>query len=563
MPMTLGIHLGHDRAASIVREGHLQAHIAEERLDRVKHSTLAEIPFRSVDALLRSERLALGDFAAIGVTYANYELEAFLPEIRDRLADRYRSPIPPLIAVKHHLAHALSAFHTCDFSEALLFVADGAGDPVPGGGLEAESWYLASPEGVEFAGGRCQSFVVDVYDTPVLSLYPLMTETDRRKEMSFGYKYEQFTSLLGFGPQQEGTTMALAAFGRSLVDVRQYRFETLHYSVKRGDVLEEINKLRQAAGMGYPAYVRRERPHLARTIQDYVEHAILSILTTLRRETGRRHLCLSGGVFLNCVLNHKILESGLFDDVHIVPAAGDDGQSIGAAFEAYRQACGRPTCCSRSLPFLGLRHGSRSIRTAIERNGLSYERLTDRPLAQRVVSCLLEGKVVGILRGRSEIGPRALCHRSLLADPRSRRLRDRLNRKIKRRQMFRPFAPVVAAEDRDRFFELAGESRFMLLSGRVRKKYRRALCGVTHVDGSARVQAISAEEDPFVHRLLKLFERETGFPVLLNTSFNGRGEPIVEKPEDAIATFLKTGIDALVLGNYLITTRSPSPRATP
>lgn len=552
MPMTLGIHLGHDRAASIVKDGHLHSHIAEERLDRVKHSTLAEVPYRSIDALLRAGRYGIGDFAAIGVTYANYDIHTFLPEIRDRLADYYCRQIPPLVPVTHHLAHALSAFHTSDFDEALVFVADGAGDPVEGGRLEAESWYLASPQGMEAIGRRTQEFVVDVYDVPVLFLYPLMNE-GAMAEMSFGYKYEQFTSLLGFGPQQEGTTMALAAYGKPLIDTQQYRFDNLDYSVRRGDVLDTLDNLRRTRGLSYPEFVRRERPHIAATVQAFVEHAIFSILRTLKGQIAGRNLCLSGGIFLNCVLNHKILASGLFEQVHIVPAAGDDGQSIGAAFHSYHLTCGRPFSSSKPLPYLGLRHGTREIRRAIARYNLVFERLPDQVLARRIVSCLLAGQVVGVLRGRSELGPRALCHRSLLADPRSCRLRDRLNRKIKRREIFRPFAPVVSAEDQDRFFKFAGESRYMLLSGQVRKQYRHALRGITHKDGSARVQAISDRDDPFVHRILKIFEQETGFPILLNTSFNGRGEPIVESPENAIATVLANGIDVLVLENHLIT----------
>jgi carbamoyltransferase len=553
MQITLGIHLGHDRAASVVRDGTLCAHIAEERLDRVKHSSASRVPFRSIDALLREWRLGISDFAAIGVTYTNYEMEAFISEIGDQLADYYQtSALPPLIPVRHHLAHALSSFHTSDFQQALLFVADGAGDPVEEGKLEAESWYFASPKGVELIGRRVQDFIVDVFDVPSLYLYPLIQESDKWLEMSLGYKYEQFTNLLGFGRQQEGTTMALAAYGRPLLDVRQYRFKTPDYSVTRADLLAAIDALRLFQGLGYTEFIRRERQNLARTIQDFIEHAILSILRSLSRKVHSRSLCLAGGVFLNCTLNQKIVTAGLFDRVYIVPAAGDDGQSIGAAFHAYNLTCGRAACSSRQLPFLGLQHSLPDIRRAIVKSGMRHEKLSDSALAKRVVSLLAAGKVVGMFRGRSEVGPRALCHRSLLADPRSRSIKDRLNRYIKRREMFRPFAPVVSAEDQNTFFELKQESRFMLLSGSVRRKYRPLLRGITHVDGSARVQALSPADDPFIHRLLKLFEKETGFPILLNTSFNRRGEPIVENAEDAIRVFIGGGIDVLVLERYLI-----------
>jgi carbamoyltransferase len=552
MAWTLGIHLGHDRAASIVKDGILHAHIAEERLDRLKHSPFLSIPFRSIDALLRLAHLRITDFAAIGVTYTRFKVGAFLTEVRDQLDDYYGVTPPTILSVSHHLAHALSSFHTSDFKEALLFVADGSGDRVEQDMVEAESWYLATSTGIELLGRRLQEWIPDVYNNPFLYLYPLMQDRERSSPMSLGYKYEQFTSMLGFGRQQEGTTMALAAYGRPLVDVRQHCFNSLDYSVARADLLDRIDAIRASRGLGYAAFIRRERRNLAATVQSFVEHGVLSILSSIRAQVGPRRLGLAGGLFLNCVLNSKVLHSGLFDQVHIVPTAGDDGQSIGAAFHAYNVACGRAGNSSRALPYLGIQYKARRIRRAITLSNLRYEHHKDTSLAKRIVSFLLEGKTVGLFRGRSEAGPRALCHRSILADPRSSRIRDHLNVNVKRREIFRPFAPVVCAEDQDTFFQLNQSSPYMVLSGTVRRQYRRALSGITHVDGSARLQSISEAADPVVHMILKFFAHETGFPILLNTSFNGKGEPIVESPEDAISAFLRMGIDALALENFFI-----------
>jgi carbamoyltransferase len=551
MPLTLGIHLGHDRSATIVKDGVLHAHIAEERLDRIKHSPFLKVPFLSIDALLKASRLKITDFAAIGATYTDIERPTFLSEIKDQLEDHYSVAVPSIVSLGHHHAHALSAFHTSDFKDAVVLVADGSGDSHQEQ-KEAESWYMASHSGIQLIARRLQQWAPDIYDNPSLYLYPLMNEKERAAPLSLGHKYEQFSSLLGFGRHQEGTTMALAAYGRPLVDVRNYEFGKAEYSLTRGDILDAVDALRKVQGLSYSEFVRRERKNLAATIQRFIEHAIISILLRLRKELTGNRLCLAGGIFLNCALNQRILERRIFEKVHVVPTAGDDGQSIGAAFHAYNVACGRPANGSSPLPFLGLSHSMREIRHALIRHRLSYVRHSGGALAKRVVNLLLDEKIVGVLRGRSEAGPRALCHRSLLADPRSRDLKDRLNLTIKRREMFRPFAPVVTAEDQDKYFRLNQKSPFMVLAGQVRRKYRSYLHGITHVDGTARVQSISEKDDPFIYGLLKLFEKETGFPILLNTSFNGRGEPIVEGPDDAIKTSLRMSIDILVMENYLV-----------
>ena len=228
---------------------------------------------------------------------------------------------------------------------------------------------------------------------------------------------------------------------------------------------------------------------------------------------------------------------------------------MGAAFAAYAKEYGPPNRTSASLPYLGRSYSRAEIKDRLNYFGLKGRLLSDKQLANRVAKQLAAGRTVGLLKGRSEMGPRALCHRSILADPRRSEMKDHLNL-LKRRELFRPFAPVVTTETQFRYFDLKQESPFMLLTAAVRPEYRQSLPAIVHVDGSSRVQAISRKKDSFVYGLLKAFESETGFPILLNTSFNLDGEPIVEGPHDAITTYLNSDIDILVLENYYVTAKS-------
>jgi len=268
--------------------------------------------------------------------------------------------------------------------------------------------------------------------------------------------------------------------------------------------------------------------------------------------SGRhRALCGAGGVFLNCQMNGRILADTMFREVHVVPAAGDDGLCIGAAFYGYARAFRAPKRGTRPLPFLGRHYGDADIRNTLDQFGVQTSRCDDCQLADRMATDLANGRVIGVLRGRSEIGPRALCHRSILADPRVAGMKELLNR-LKGRELFRPFAPVVAEEDQVKYFELEHISPYMLFATRLRPEFQGALPAVVHVDGSSRVQAISRAKDPFIHCLLRAFESKTSYPILVNTSFNLSGEPIVESPADAISTYLRSDIDILVIENFYI-----------
>jgi carbamoyltransferase len=285
---------------------------------------------------------------------------------------------------------------------------------------------------------------------------------------------------------------------------------------------------------------------------------MIAVLNALNPDGTHKALCGAGGVFLNCQMNHRILANTRFEHLHVIPAAGDDGLCIGAAFWAYAQVFSAPARTSVSLPYLGPRYDSDAIRDRLRHFQLTAKQLDDAWLADRVAQDLDDGRIVALLRGRSEVGPRALCHRSLLADPRRRGMKDCLNY-LKGRELFRPFAPVVPAEDQFKYFELIQSSPYMLLATRIRPEFRDTLPAITHVDGSSRVQAIDHSKEPFVHALLRAFERKTGYPILLNTSFNLAGDPIVESPHDAIVTYLNSDIDVLVMENFYLDKKQPAP----
>ena len=312
---------------------------------------------------------------------------------------------------------------------------------------------------------------------------------------------------------------------------------------------------------------------VARSIQEVCERVVLAQARHVRARTGERNLVLAGGVALNSVANGKLRAAGIFDDLWIQPAAGDAGGALGAALVAWHHVAGQPRTPvapdGMAGAYLGPSPAPSDLAAALEAHGLQGTHLPDGAWVDPVADLLAEGKVVGVCRGAMEFGPRALGHRSILADPRTQQMQDRVNAKIKFREGFRPFAPAVRAEDASDWFELDGRSPYMLhvvpvaearrlpqgeaAEGLARLKLARSqINAVTHVDGSARVQTVHADTSPDFHALLTAFDQRTGCPILLNTSFNLRGEPIVATPHDAVRTFLASGMDALLVGDTLV-----------
>ena len=293
---------------------------------------------------------------------------------------------------------------------------------------------------------------------------------------------------------------------------------------------------------------------LAWRVQNDTENVLLDRAIWLRETTGARNLCIAGGVGLNCVANGRILREAGFDHVWVQPAAGDDGIAIGCAYYGHLAIQKKPRSFVMDHAYLGIEYPARAVSEALNSWLVRLEttRTSSGDICADTARLLAEGNVFGWFQGRSEFGPRALGNRSILADPRTPAMKDKLNKRVKHRQAFRPFAPVVLAERVNEVFEGEAESPFMLLAQRVRPEWTHKIPAVVHVDGTARVQTVRENQNPRLYRLLREFDAITGVPVLLNTSFNVKGEPIVETPRDAVECFLATGIDYLVLNDILI-----------
>jgi carbamoyltransferase len=580
--LVLGVHIGHDRSAALVKNGHLIAHVAQERLDRVKMSSGSQIPFQAIVAALNQTGYMIRDVDAVGFSFENCMIDRLAAWFEEQLACYFDLPNITCIPVSHHAAHAWGVFALSGFKRCAVLVCDGAGDFIrpdgrepPGEGMEGETLFLADGDRLEVCDRRLQSFLHDIYDRPFLYNVSQMPDFFARQTVSIGRKYEQFTYFIGFGNEQNGKTMGLAAYGRPLVDLRQWPVSDFRYKLTLSDILRETEEVASAASMPIGAFLRQHRSDAASTVQQFTENALLGLAQYAKQALGESRLCMSGGVFLNCIANHKIARTGLFTEVFVMPASGDEGHSVGAAFAVSAALRGRlpkppasadPTeagsndCINEAkasdvppiLPYAGLCHDRSSIITAITRNKLAYRWYRDGVLAEVIAGMIENGQTVGLVRGRSEMGPRALGHRSILADPRSPIMKDHLNARVKFREAFRPYAPMVLAEYATEIFDLVQPSPFMLFACDVRPKYQKLLPAVTHVDGTARVQTVDGQE-PFLRGLLMAFYRRTGIPVLLNTSFNLAGEPIVETPEDAIRAFLSCGLDALILEGAVIT----------
>jgi carbamoyltransferase len=548
--ITLGLHIGHDRAATVLANGRLIGHLSEERVDRVKHSFSIGLPWGALQVLQSRGLFRIADIRDVGITFAAAEAERFKERWQSELEEHLGTLNAHIIPVSHHLAHAYSTFYTSPLSDALVLIADGGGDVVAGG-IEAESLYHARGSTMELLEQRLQDAPVANMAHPGSHAFDVLTSAERGKQISLGRKYTQLTYTIGFGAGQEGKAMGLAAYGKPLVRPKILT-DGLAFDLRFGTVLEEVEDLWRKSGESLGDYLRRYRADLAATAQELVENVVIQSVTQCVERYGITDLCLSGGLFLNCLLNHRILERTPVRRLHIIPAAGDDGQSIGAAFYAYHMQRKVPRNSTLEFPYLGPAYDKREIEAALVRWGVGYRWFSDGDLAVLMAERIAGGALVGLLRGRTEIGPRALCHRSILGDPRSQSAKSRLDSEVKHREAFRPYAPVVTAEAQLRYFDLRQSSPYMLLAASVRPEYRAQLPAITHADGTARIQAVSQAGEPFIHRLLSEFEVRTGFPILLNTSFNDAGEPIVETPEDAIATFRSTGLDMLVLENFVI-----------
>jgi carbamoyltransferase len=382
---------------------------------------------------------------------------------------------------------------------------------------------------------------------------------------SLGLLYSAITAYLGFAVNNdEYKIMGMAPYGkpvhrdrllRQVVQLNgdgSIRLDLDFFSFQFGRRMYDRRKFTDLFGVPPRTpggEITQQHYDIAASLQRVTEEIVLAMAAYVRRETGSRNLCLAGGVSLNSVANGRLLREGPFDAVYVQPASGDAGGAVGAAYAAYHLYAGREDRHPLTDVYLGSSAGRQEITAFLDAEGMAYRILPDGEVERETARLLAAGKVVGWYQGRMEFGPRALGNRSILADPRRPDMKDLINRKIKFREGFRPFAPAVCEEDAGRYFGIDRPSPYMLFTVPVRSD---AIPAVTHVDGSARIQTVSAAVNPLFHRLIREFGRISGVPVVLNTSLNIKGEPIARMPDDAVRCFTQSDMDALVMENVLI-----------
>lgn len=600
MPKILGISaFYHDSAAAILDDGNIIAAAQEERFTRKKHTP--DFPVNAIKFCLEQSGFSIDELDAI-VFYDKPLLKferlletyyAFAPKglvsfltaipvwakeklflkkmIYDELKNvsEYDKKKVKLLFPEHHLSHAASAFFSSPFEDAAVLTIDGVGE-----------WTTAS---IAHGKGNNIKFLKEL-----------------KFPHSVGLLYSAFTYYLGFTVNSgEYKLMGLAPYGNPnaeqtrhfaklikehLVDIKEdgsihLNQDYFNYATglrmvydKKFDALFGTKK-RNAEGE-----LEQEHCNLAYAIQEVTEEIVLKMAAEAKLLTGSKYLCMAGGVALNCVANGKLLRSHLFDDIFIQPAAGDAGGALGAAqaahymyFGAERKPNGKTDAMLGS--YLGPEYSDKEIELMASKYKAPFRKMTFAELAEKTAGLLAEGKVVGWFQGRMEFGPRALGNRSILGDARNAEMQKKLNLKIKYREGFRPFAPSVLAEDCKDYFELEGFSPYMLMIAPVKKERRKELPAnyneltlwerlyylrsdipsVTHLDFSARIQTVHKETNPRYRELINAFKQKTGYGLVVNTSFNVRGEPVVCTPEDAYRCFMRTEMDHLIIGDYLFT----------
>jgi carbamoyltransferase len=574
----------HDSAAALLKDGEIIAAAQEERFTRKKHDH--NFPGNAVNFCLQHAGIKSSDLEIVAfydkpflkferlletyLAYAPVGIKSFIKAmplwikeklwmkemIKDKLG--YEGKI---IFPEHHESHAASAFYPSPFNEAAILTMDGVGE-----------WTTSS-----FGIGKNNKIEL---------------LADIKFPHSLGLLYSAFTYYTGFKVNSgEYKVMGLAPYGepkykdvilKELIDVKEdgsFRMNMEYFNYCAGLTMtnDKFHKLFGGLPRQPESKLTQKEMDLARSVQDVTEEIVLKMGNHVYKETGMKNICLAGGVALNCVANGKLHREGPFDEIWIQPAAGDAGGALGAALIGWYQYLGNernidPKKDSQRGSYLGPEYSDENLLEFFTENKIKFNEINNEELPEKVASLLADEKVVGWFEGRMEFGPRALGARSILGDARSSKMQSVMNLKIKFRESFRPFAPAVLNEKVSEYFEIDRESPYMLLVADVKKERRKEMSenenklfgiqklnivrsdipAVTHVDYSARIQTVHKETNPLFHKLISKFEENYGSAVLINTSFNVRGEPIVCTPADAYKCFMRTDMDYLVIGNYLL-----------
>jgi carbamoyltransferase len=573
----LGINAYHGNAsAAIVCEGRLVAAVEEERFNRVKYA--AGFPAQAIRYCLKEAGLGLKDIDHVAVPRNPYarlgtklfyalRMPAFARErmkvlakftgIPEALAQAFDTD-PARVAssfhrVEHHQAHLASAFFVSPFERAALLSADGLGD------FASTMWGSGDGSRMRIEGAVTFPHSLGLFYSAVTQYLGFLKFGDEYKVMGLA-AYGEAEQLEAFRDivraNGNGFRLGLDYFthhrtGPEMSWAEADKTPTL------GKMFSEAMERRLGPKRNPEEPLEQRHRNLASALQTRLEEVYLGMLKRLAERTGLKAVCLAGGVAFNCVANGKIFDTTGFEQVYVHPAAGDAGLAVGAAYYVWHQILRKPRSFVMGHAYWGPGYSRDEIRRAIDANGLGkngcqIEELSEDNLMQRTAAIVAGGKILGWFQGRAEWGPRALGNRSIVADPRRPEMKEILNQRIKHREIFRPFAPSILAESTNEWFEKSHPSPFMTLAYSVRPEKREKIPAPTHVDGTGRLQTVTREANPRYWSLIKAFEQLTGVPVVLNTSFNDN-EPIVCRPEEALDCFQRTQMDALVLGDFLIT----------
>lgn len=571
--ITLGINsVFHDSAACLVRDGKVVAAAEEERFTRIKHGkrplpfTVWELPHHAIDYCLAAAGIELADVDHVAYSYdpkillKGDRIELPLEPSTFATKQSWVSPWEPLALayvvnaerqlvdgvphhlkkrfarakaerhwqwhfVEHHLSHEASAFLAAPYRESAVMTLDGRGE------LATTSFGHFTEMSTETGSGGDYRRISQV-----------------QVPHSLGLLYEQVTDYLGFlHSSDEYKVMALASYGEPVYASHfrsRIRLKDGSYEIQKPDLPEIFGPARMRGGA-----LEKKHFDIARSLQLVLEECAVELARWLKDQTGAENLSMAGGVALNCVMNARVRDAGHFRSVWVQPAAGDAGTALGAALWTDWEARGRVRAWQMDHAFLGPSYSDEEIEAFLKRGKLACRKMQD--VAGETADILAQDRVVGWFQGRMEFGPRALGGRSILASPLSADMAQRLN-EIKDREDFRPVAPVVLEEEAGRWFADAGVSPFMLFVYDVAPDKAARIPAVRHVDGTARIQTINRSQSPLYYDLVKAFQRRTGVPVLVNTSFNTRSEPVVCTPRDAVECFWTSPIDALVIGSFIL-----------
>lgn len=574
----LGVHIGHDASACLLREGVIVAAAEEERFNRVKHSAWIPLPVGAINFCLEHGRISMNDLECMALTHVDAFSYAFKVNLNHLLSgffvnkprhclgvliscvQRWRNhyprnlltqvsrALPPLRHIEHHYAHAASAYFCSGFSKAMVITADDRGEDasttlnVGEAGKIKRIKQFSYPNSLgSFYGGFTEylGYVAGDGENKVMGLASYGDPKVYRKQFDRvlqvnkdGYKFDsEYIMVRGKPPQK--------------IPIRHYGNDFVMYSQKMldifGDPCPSVSDLE----------AEKRYQNIAAGVQNKLEEAGIGLTNMLIEAThgDLGKLCLAGGIALNCVMNGRIWSETEIDDLFIQPLAHDAGTAIGAAFQAYHDL-GYESSFTMEHCYYGPEFSNDQVASYIKIENLKAEFYDD--IETVTAELLAKNSIIGWFQGRMEIGPRALGNRSILMSPLRAENKDIINQKVKHRENYRPLCPSLLAEAAEEYFYDARSSPFMILALKVKEEKRKEIPAVVHVDGTARPQTVEKHVNPRFHRLIKCFESITGVPVLLNTSFNLKGEPIVCTPKDAVNDFAKSKMDCLVMGNYLV-----------